>query len=488
MLTVAELVATLGLDDRALERDLGRSLDRAEGRVSRFGGAAKAALAAGLGGGLVMLARTGYQEVMDAAQVQAQIEAGLKSTGGAAGVTKEHLEELAAAIQDYSGQTDDSIAQSEALLLTFTNIKNVGADRIFDEATKAAADMAAKLGTDASSAAMQLGKALNDPVKGLTALRRVGVSFTEEQRKQIKAMVEAGDIMGAQKIILHELQVEFGGAAKAAGESLPGQRERAKRAFEDASQEVMSGLAPALGDAAGLIRELAPAVPTLVKVAGAFTALWAAVKGYKLLKDAYAMMRDFIGLTRRSLDAVLDLGGGLRGVGGAGMGAGRGIAAFLGKAGLVGAALGASSVAVYEAVKAFQSYREAAQEAQAAADNALATLDKAVKAGKTKTWGTAEGPAGSQSAEEIRKAIERDRDLTDWWNPFSWFGDGGTLKVSKPTVIGVGEKGEEIVEITPTGRGTKGGRSTVIHIHGVPSRRQLEQLKRDLASVDIGGY
>ena len=107
---------------------------------------------------------------MDAAKGQAQLEAGIKSTGGAAGVTTQHLQDLAASIQGYSGQTDDSIVKTEQLLLTFTNIKNSGTDKIFDLATKAAADMAAKMGTDASSAAIQLGKALNDPTNGMTVL------------------------------------------------------------------------------------------------------------------------------------------------------------------------------------------------------------------------------------------------------------------------------------------------------------------------------
>jgi cell wall-associated NlpC family hydrolase len=62
---------------------------------------------------------------------------------------------------------------------------------------------------------IQLGKALNDPVKGMTALRRVGVSFTEEQTKQVTALVASGKTMQAQKLILHELNKEFGGSAAA---------------------------------------------------------------------------------------------------------------------------------------------------------------------------------------------------------------------------------------------------------------------------------
>jgi hypothetical protein len=71
--------------------------------------------------------------------------------------------------------------------------------------------------------AMQLGKALNDPIKGITALTRVGVSFTEGRRRDQGAMVKSGDTMGAQKLILHELNKEFGGSAEAAGKTLPGQ-------------------------------------------------------------------------------------------------------------------------------------------------------------------------------------------------------------------------------------------------------------------------
>lgn len=289
-LTVMELVATLGLDDRPLDRDLNRGLSQAESRVSKTGTAIKAALTAGLAGGLLAIGHTGYEEVMDAAKGQAQLEAGIKSTGGAAGVTEQQMEDLASAIQDYSGQTDDSIVQTESLLLTFTNIKNVGADKIFDDATKAAADMAAKLGGDASASAIQLGKALNDPIKGVTALSRVGVSFTEQQKAQITTMVNGNNVLGAQKVILAELNKEFGGAAKAAGESLPGQLARAKRAFEDASQEVMTGMTPALKDVAWLIRELAPEIPALTI---AFGSLWAAVKGYTVLKQAGSMLKDF---------------------------------------------------------------------------------------------------------------------------------------------------------------------------------------------------
>jgi hypothetical protein len=98
----------------------------------------------------------------------------------------------------------ESIQSGENLLLTFRSLKNgVGeGNDVFNQATVALVDMARALGKDPQDAAIQLGKALNDPITGMTALRRVGVSFTQDQQKLIKTLAESGDIMGAQKVIL----------------------------------------------------------------------------------------------------------------------------------------------------------------------------------------------------------------------------------------------------------------------------------------------
>jgi hypothetical protein len=215
------------------------------GLGAKIGGAVMAGFAAvGVGRAIGSVFRTGFDEAKDASAGVAQLTAGIQSTGNAANVSVAGMEALASSIQGMSGQTDDSIVKAEQLLLTFTNIKNVGPDKIFDDATLAAANMAAKFGGDASSQAVLLGKALNDPVKGVTALTRVGVAFTQAQRDQIAAMVDAGDTMGAQKIILAELNTEFGGAAEAAGNSLPGQLAKTRRAFEDVTQSLVEGFIP----------------------------------------------------------------------------------------------------------------------------------------------------------------------------------------------------------------------------------------------------
>jgi len=177
----------------------------------------------------------------------AQLNAGIKSTGNLAGLSVEGLQKRAAALESLSGQDEIAIMKNQGLLQTFTNVRNVvgeGND-IFDQATLAMLDMGAKMGDNAGSA-LQLGKALNDPVRGMGALRRVGVVFTADQQEMIKTMVASGNIMGAQKIILGELQTEFGGAAAAAGDTFAGAVFRAKDKVSDLARNLITGLQPIL--------------------------------------------------------------------------------------------------------------------------------------------------------------------------------------------------------------------------------------------------
>jgi phage-related minor tail protein len=148
-----------------------------------------------------------YDAAAESARISRLTESTIKSTGGAANITAKQVGDLATAISNKTGADDEAIQSGENLLLTFTNVRNeVGkGNDIFNQATQLALDMSTALGTDMSSASMQLGKALNDPIKGITALSRAGVSFTAEQKDQIKTLVESGNTMDAQKIILSEL-------------------------------------------------------------------------------------------------------------------------------------------------------------------------------------------------------------------------------------------------------------------------------------------
>ncbi len=146
-----------------------------------------------------------------------QTNAVLTSTGGAANISSDGITTLTESLSKKTAMDQAAIRSGENMLLTFTNVKNgVGkGNDIFNQATGTILDMSKALGQDTKNSAIQLGKALNDPIKGVTALQRVGVTFTSTQKDQIKSMVAANNTMGAQKIILAELNKEFGGSAAA---------------------------------------------------------------------------------------------------------------------------------------------------------------------------------------------------------------------------------------------------------------------------------
>lgn len=171
-----------------------------------------------------------------------QTEAVLKSTGGAAGVTSKMVTDLATSLQKSTRFSDEQVRSAENMLLTFTKI---GKDT-FPEATKAVADMATAMGTDLTQTSIQVGKALQDPVQGVTALQRVGVRLSESQKELVQRLVDTGNTAGAQAVILKELQTEFGGSAEAAGNTLPGQLDKLKNAFNDLQEQVGQVIARAL--------------------------------------------------------------------------------------------------------------------------------------------------------------------------------------------------------------------------------------------------
>ncbi|MFA6006926.1 MAG: hypothetical protein WC764_04365 [Candidatus Paceibacterota bacterium] len=179
----------------------------------------------------------------------AQLEAVLKSTKGAVGLTADEIKRMASELQKTTTVEDEAIQAGQNMLLSFTHIGK----EVFPTATAALLDMATAMNDGAtpsasqlSSQAIQLGKALNNPVDGISALTRVGVAFTDQQKAQIEAMVKAGDVAGAQKIILAELAVEFGGRSTAAAKTFEGQLLQLKNTWGDIVEEIGMKVIPIL--------------------------------------------------------------------------------------------------------------------------------------------------------------------------------------------------------------------------------------------------
>ena len=258
--------------------DVGTAADNTGGKMDLLGEIATGALRAvgeaafnALGSGLSALGDFVGDSIGEASEWQnalAQTEAVIKSTGGAAGITAQEMANMAADLSAANGMSlfsDDAILGAQNVLATFTNIKGVG----FEDATGAILDISQALGTDLQSATIQVGKALNDPTQGISALSRVGVSFTEQQKQQIETMQEAGDMAGAQAIIIAELNKEFGGSAAAAVNTYTGQMTVLTEQFNDVKGSVGEALLPILMELGRFA--VAYVVPAVQQMAAAFT-------------------------------------------------------------------------------------------------------------------------------------------------------------------------------------------------------------------------
>lgn len=197
----------------------------------------------------------------EARRIAAQTGAVIKSTGGIANVTTDQINALSTALSNQTGIDDDLIAKGANLLLTFTNVRNEAGkgNDVFNQATSILADMGTALGTDVAGSAIVVGKALNDPIKGITALTRVGVTFSDTQKEQIKNFIAAGDSASAQKVILAELTKEFGGSAAAQASGL----DRLKVAWGNLQESVGQSLNPAIE---GLVPQLQGVIGGLLPV------------------------------------------------------------------------------------------------------------------------------------------------------------------------------------------------------------------------------
>lgn len=186
------------------------------------------------------------------AAAEKKLEAVLRATGNAAGFTAKQLKEQAKALQELTAVGDEAIINAQAVMATFVQIRG----DVFEDAISAALDMSAVLKQDLQGSVVQLGKALNDPITGLTALRRVGISFTDAQKKQIEELVKAGRLYEAQRIILDELKNEFGGTAQAMEEATGGLG-ALKQAVGDVAEKIGGELLRRIGGLTEGLRSLA---------------------------------------------------------------------------------------------------------------------------------------------------------------------------------------------------------------------------------------
>jgi len=256
-----------------------------QARTSKFGTGMRVAI-----GGLAALAAGAafaFKKFEESENVMQQSAAVIKSTGGAANVTSKQVAELADTLSAKAGVDDEVIQAGENMLLTFKNITNEAGKNndIFNQASVAALDMAAGFAAASGSeinlkaSTIQLGKALNDPIAGMSALTRVGVQFTDQQERVITKLVESGNLLQAQKVILGEVTSQFQGSA-AAQATASGTM---KVAFENLAESIGAILAPAIEKLVGWVTTAADWFTNLDKDTQTYITTGAAVTAVVIL-------------------------------------------------------------------------------------------------------------------------------------------------------------------------------------------------------------
>ena len=188
---------------------------------------------------------------MESEQATAKLNAVYKATGGVVGMSTQQLGKLASEIQGATGVSDEMVMSAEAVLLTFRSIQG----EAFPRTMKAAADLSAVFGQDLNGSVTMLGKALEDPIKGITSMTRVGVTFSEEQKKVIAKMVETNHLADAQAEILRVVELQVGGTAEAMGKTLAGQLGILNETWGDA-KEAIGGFVTGAIAATGIVPAL----------------------------------------------------------------------------------------------------------------------------------------------------------------------------------------------------------------------------------------
>ena len=225
--------------------ELRGGLEEMAGRTGALGaGLARigpAGLAAAAAIGAVTLGLKGsLEEAAKADQSYRRLESVLRATGHASGLTADEIASFADGIERSTLATAEGVQDAASILATFRSVSS----ETFTRALSLAQDMSAVFGQDLAGAATQLGKALEDPVDGLTALRRVGVSFSDSQKELIRSLVETGQTAEAQRVILDALEQQVGGAGAADAGGLTGATNRLQDAWGNLLESI--GRTPAV--------------------------------------------------------------------------------------------------------------------------------------------------------------------------------------------------------------------------------------------------
>lgn len=242
-----------------------KGIRKAQKEFADFGkglGVAFAAVGAATAAATAALIKFGADSIAAAENVAVannrlgQVAKSMGIFGSQTGAVTDRLIKFAEANELLVAVDAEVIKATQAKLLTFKNLaataNQMGGE--FDRATMAALDLAAAGFGSAETNAVQLGKALQDPIKGITALARAGVTFTAQEKENIKVLVQSGQTLEAQNLILQAIESQVGGTAEATAKA----SDKMKLAFDNISESVGAALLPVFQEFANEVVKITP--------------------------------------------------------------------------------------------------------------------------------------------------------------------------------------------------------------------------------------
>jgi len=158
-----------------------------------------------------------------------RLEGVLQATGNTIGYNAAEIKAMASELRKSTGLAEATIISAAAGLSVFQNISG----EVFSRTLELSADLASLWGEDFTAAAKKLGRAMEDPSRGIKQLRESGVVLTAETEQQIRKFMELGEVYQAQQILLAELDRRVGGLSETMNDSASGSLRQFKTVWQE---------------------------------------------------------------------------------------------------------------------------------------------------------------------------------------------------------------------------------------------------------------
>jgi hypothetical protein len=265
MATIASLDVLVGANTSMFTKNMGALKGVAQGSLKSVAGVAvgigktlAGAVVSAVGAGLVA-----YQAVETANK---KLQANLIATGQAAGVSATTVRDMALSMSTTTTASANAITTASIALTKFQNVKGPN----FTETIKQAQNLSAVTGKDLTASTDMLGHALNNPRLGYLELAKAGVMFTDGQIDSIQAMQDAGDIAGAQQVILQQLASQYEVAASVAGDTFTGKLEMLWNSLSNVASVIGEAIIPSLTKGLDWILEWVKSINLMAVKVGVF--------------------------------------------------------------------------------------------------------------------------------------------------------------------------------------------------------------------------